>query len=150
MSAQKTSPSHPDTLLAYNPDYCRREKLIRMCTGCGSEPLSYHQGVVEIEIRLTDRILQSPKAENLIQSIADIWIKAVPEAKLYKAHIYRSGRTRAGFLTSTAECQDENKETKKQQIKHLAGSITKMMTAERIDVKIGEREWPGHEQATQS
>lgn len=142
MSLGSTPPKYA-ALLAYNSDYDSREKLIRMCTGCSSQPLSYHDGVVEIEIRLTDKVLNGDNVENLINSLANIWKEAVPDAKLYRAHIYKTGFAKAGFLASPSKLKGEDGKPDKDKIKQLAASMNKMLTAERIDVKIDERVWPG-------
>ena len=138
---KKEDPAHA-ALLAYNPDYCRREKLIRMYTGCGSSPVSYKDGVVEIEIRLTQKVLEGDNMENVIQSLVKIWMAAVPDAKCYRAHIYNSGTASEGFVMPTANLFDENGKPDSAAVIELTHSIRHIMKAERIDVKIDEREWP--------
>ena len=131
-------------LLSLHPEYDRREKLYRMCSGCSSAPVGYKDGIVEIEIRLSDSTIKDEtKTDNVINGLMKNWMHAVPDAKSYKAHIYRTGLAEAGFMTTTSKLKGEDRKPDKAAISELASAIHHMMTAERIDVKIDEREWPG-------
>ncbi len=130
-----------DILLERNPDYARREKMFRMCAGCGSDPLRYRDGIIEIEIRLSDRTLADPvKSTNVIRQIMGNWKGVVPGAKGLRAHLYRTGKAEMGFTKPTAKFRDEFGQLDRETLRdELAKWIQRAMSAERVDLKIGER-----------
>ncbi len=129
-----------DELAAYNPGYCRKEKLIRMYAGCSSEPFRIRDGVVEIEIRLSDRALADEiKRENVIRQLVANWKGVVPGARRLKAHIYRTGRAEPGFNVSASGLIDQDGKPSREAVKRLAETLRSLANAERVDVKLEER-----------
>jgi hypothetical protein len=129
-----------DELAAYNPGYCRKEKLIRMYAGCSSEPFRIRDGVVEIEIRLSDRALDSEiKRENVIRELVANWRGVVPGARRLKAHIYRTGRAEPGFNIPASSLYDEDGKPSREAVKSLAEQLRSLAKAERVDIKLEER-----------
>lgn len=142
MSEKDSAKNDRSVLVALNPEYARKEKLIRMCAGCSSEPVSYKNGIIEIKVRLSKRIVEEEefKTENVIRGLIKNWVGAIPAASGYRAHIYQSGLAEAGFCKPTSGIFKDDGEIDKDAIKQLADAIKAVMTAERIDVKIDERE----------
>jgi hypothetical protein len=127
-------------LAAHNPGYARKEKLFRMHAGCSSEPLRYRDGVVEIEIRLSDRALaDETKRENVIRQLAANWMGVVPGARQLKAHIYRTGRTEPGFSVPASGLFDEDGKPSREQVDSLAHRLRALRDAGRVDIKLEER-----------
>jgi hypothetical protein len=127
-------------LAAYNPGYCRNEKLFRMHAGCSSEPLRYRDGVVEIEIRLSDRALaDETKKENVIRELAGKWKGVVPGARQLKAHIYRTGLAEPGFSVPAGALFDEEGKPSREAVRSLAQRLRSLRDAERVDIKLEER-----------
>ena len=129
-----------DELAAYNPDYGRKEKMLRMYAGCASEPLRYRDGMVEIEIRLSDRALaDQTKRENVIRQLVANWRGVVPRSRRLKAHIYRTGRAEPGINVPASDLFDEEGKPSSEAVKGLAENLRSLARAERIDVKLEER-----------
>ncbi len=129
-------------LAAFNPDYARKEKFFRMCAGCSSAPLRYRDGVVEIEIRLSERTLSDEtKRENVIRQLAAKWEGVVPGARMLKAHIYWTGRTEPGFNIPTTEIFDKSAKPKDEVVRNLRQQLESLRDANRVDIKLGERIW---------
>lgn len=129
-----------DELAAYNPDYCRKEKMFRMFAGCSSEPFRYRDGVVEIEIRLSDRALADEfKRENVIRQLVANWKGVVPGARRLKAHIYRTGRAEPGFSVPASGLYDEDGNPSREAIQSLAEQLRSLANAPRVDIKLEER-----------
>ena len=127
-------------LAAYNPDYCRKEKLFRMHAGCSSEPLRYRDGVVEIEIRLSERALaDETKRENVIRQIAANWRGVVPGARQLKAHIYRTGRVEPGFNIPASDLVDDSGKPKGDAVRQLRQRLESLRDGARVDIKLEER-----------
>ena len=106
MSKGKLRPDErAQALRARHPDYAHREKLIRICTGSSSAPVSYEDRIIELELFLSDMVLAQPqwKQNNLLRGLIRPWLQAVPEARGYCAHIYRAGRAEAGLLVPVAQ-----------------------------------------------
>ncbi|MBK1855746.1 hypothetical protein JO972_12305 [Verrucomicrobiaceae bacterium 5K15] len=140
----KESPEY-QALLRLHPDYAYREKLIRMCAGSSSSPLSYKDGVVEIEIRLGKKLLRDdPRRENLIRSILQPWMAAVPEARLFRAHIYQMSGGGGGFLASPSRLKGTDGKPDRKAIRALARNLCLTMNVKPQVEKVEEREWlPG-------
>ena len=129
-----------DELAAFNPGYARKEKLIRMYAGCSSEPFRIRDGVVEIEIRLSDRALDSEvKRENVIRELVANWKGVVPGARRLKAHIYRTGRAEPGFNVPATDLFDEEGKPSRKQVESLAERLRLLANADRVDIKLEER-----------
>ena len=128
-------------LLALNPDFERTEKFARMCTGCSSDPVSYKDGIIEIKVRLTERVLKEEafKQENLIRGLIGNWVRALPQAKGFLAHICRTEMAEAGFNTPAAGLFDETGKVSNEAVGQLVDQFKTLMTAQRIDIKIDER-----------
>lgn len=129
-------------LAALHPDYCRREKLYRMCVGCWSTPVSYENDIIELEIRLTEQVLREPKwkQENVIRGLVRNWREAIPTARGYRAHIYRAGRARAGFLLPADNIGEAGSGANNRDSlqRHVRGLRT-LAKGDLIDMKIDER-----------
>ena len=127
-------------LAAYNPGYCRKEKLFRMYAGCSSEPLRYRDGVVEIEIRLSDTALAcNTKKENVIRQLVGMWKGVVPGARQLKAHIYRTGRAEPGFSVPAAALFGADGKGSRDAVESLAQQLRSLANTPRVDIKLEER-----------
>lgn len=127
-------------LAAYNPGYCRKEKMFRMCAGCSSEPLRYRDGVVEIEIRLSDRALASrTHKENVIRQLVAKWSGVVPGARKLKAHIYRRGRVGPGFNLPAASFVDKSGKPNQDAVRQLRLLLESLRDEAWVDIKLEER-----------
>jgi hypothetical protein len=129
-----------DELAAFNPGYARKEKMFRMYAGCSSEPFRIRDGVVEIEIRLSDRALASKVTrENAIRELVGNWKGVVPGARQLKAHIYRTGRAEPGFNIPASALYDEDGKPSREAIQSLAEQLRSLANAPRVDIKLEER-----------
>ena len=129
-----------DELAAYNPDYARKEKMLRMGAGCSSEPFRYRDGVVEIEIRLSDRALASETLrENVIRQLVANWKGVVSGARKLKVHIYRTGRAEPGFNIPASDLFDEEGKPSRKAVESLAETLRSLANAARVDIKLEER-----------
>ena len=127
-------------LAAYNPGYCRKEKLFRMYAGCSSEPLRYRDGVVEIEIRLSDTALAcNTKKENVIRQLVAKWRGVVPGARKLKAHIYRRGRVGPGFSVPAASFVDKSGKPNEDAVRQLRQLLESLRDDAWVDIKLEER-----------
>lgn len=65
----------------------------------------------------------------------------VPDAMGYKAHIYRTGRRVDRFSATGSDMLDADGKINESAVDAAIGDFIASINAERIDVKIGEREW---------
>ena len=130
-------------LAALNPEWCRREKLYRMCAGCSSDPICIQGGVIEIKVFLSKRILGKPKwkQQNVIRGLAvQNWLGAVPSADECRAHIYkREPQVEDGVCVPVKDNLIVGGEINDDAIEQLANTLRAALRQEWIETKIGEQ-----------
>ena len=143
MSSPNLSEKQRAQLVSLNPEWCRREKLYRMCAGCSSDPIRISGNTVEIKVFLSKRILGKPKwkQQNVIRGLAvQNWLGAIPSAAKCRAHIYkRDPQVEDGICVPVRDNLIVGGEINDDAIEQLANTLKAALRQEWIETKIGEQ-----------